>query len=259
MLLIGYLLFGSIVFQCAGHDESQEKVGFIWHDSLRSRCAYTALYLMLHCRAPFRARISLSIRSKPAIVARRTTSPMKRTKTYSQERELDVETSSILLSAAPNSSGNSDEKGGPKPWTIPFLGLEPSPELFAISMVYFAQGILGLSRLAVTFFYKDTLHLEPAEISFLAGIATFPWLVKPLYGFLSDSFPIMGYRRRSYLLLCGLLGAVSWFGLATTARSAPVAVFFLTMASLSTACSDVVVDSLVGRYSSLCIPAGKKN
>ena len=34
------------------------------------------------------------------------------------------------------------------------MGLEPSPELLAISMVYFVQGILGLSRLALQFFFK---------------------------------------------------------------------------------------------------------
>jgi hypothetical protein len=30
--------------------------------------------------------------------------------------------------------------------------------------VYFVQGILGLSRLAVSFFFKDELHIEPAEV-----------------------------------------------------------------------------------------------
>jgi hypothetical protein len=30
--------------------------------------------------------------------------------------------------------------------------------------------------------------------------------VKPLYGFITDSFPIWGMRRRPYLILAGLLG-----------------------------------------------------
>ena len=34
------------------------------------------------------------------------------------------------------------------------MGLEPSPELLAIALVYFVQGILGLSRLALQFFFK---------------------------------------------------------------------------------------------------------
>lgn len=44
------------------------------------------------------------------------------------------------------------------------------------------------------------------------------WLVvQPLYGFLSDGFPILGYRRRSYMALAGVLGALSWFALSSSA------------------------------------------
>lgn len=52
-------------------------------------------------------------------------------------------------------------------------------------------------------------------------------------------------RRRSYLLLCGLAGSVSWLALATLVHSPTAAVGAMLLGSLSTACSDVVVDSLV--------------
>lgn len=45
------------------------------------------------------------------------------------------------------------------------FGVEMSPDTIAIAMVYFVQGILGLSRLAVSFFLKDDLNLDPAEVS----------------------------------------------------------------------------------------------
>lgn len=45
------------------------------------------------------------------------------------------------------------------------FGVEMSPDTIAIAMVYFVQGILGLSRLAVSFFLKDDLHLDPAEVN----------------------------------------------------------------------------------------------
>lgn len=54
----------------------------------------------------------------------------------------------------------SKEKGGKM-----LFGVEMSPDTIAIAMVYFVQGILGLSRLAVSFFLKDDLHLDPAEVS----------------------------------------------------------------------------------------------
>lgn len=47
------------------------------------------------------------------------------------------------------------------------FGVEMSPDTIAIAMVYFVQGILGLSRLAVSFFLKDDLNLDPAEVSWL--------------------------------------------------------------------------------------------
>ncbi len=39
--------------------------------------------------------------------------------------------------------------------------------------VYFVQGILGLSRLGVSFLYKDEFHLEPASVSLAPGCSHF--------------------------------------------------------------------------------------
>ena len=43
--------------------------------------------------------------------------------------------------------------------SVRILGLEPSPELLAIAMVNFVQGILGLSDLASEYFFKDNLKV----------------------------------------------------------------------------------------------------
>ena len=80
------------------------------------------------------------------------------------------------------------------------------PELVAISLVYVVQGLLGLSRLAVFTLLKDDLALPPASVALITSAGYAPWMVKPLYGFLSDTVPLFGYRRSSYLVLCGLLG-----------------------------------------------------
>ncbi|HEY9836785.1 MAG TPA: MFS transporter, partial [Vampirovibrionales bacterium] len=125
------------------------------------------------------------------------------------------------------------------------FGNEPSPELVAILLVYFVQGILGLARLAVSFFLKDELGLGPAEVSALMGIASLPWIVKPLFGFMSDGLPILGYRRRPYLILSGIFGAVAWIGMATLVNTGWQATALMLLSSLSVAVSDVIVDSLV--------------
>ena len=125
------------------------------------------------------------------------------------------------------------------------FGNEPTPELMAILSVYFVQGILGLARLAVSFFLKDELGLSPAQVSALFGIVALPWIIKPAFGFLSDGLPIFGYRRRPYLILSGFLGAISWILLATVVHTNIGATFAIALGSLSVAVSDVIVDSLV--------------
>ncbi len=125
------------------------------------------------------------------------------------------------------------------------FGHDPSAELLAILLVYLVQGVLGLSRLAVSFFLKDDLGLSPAQVSALVGVAALPWMVKPLLGFMSDGLPIFGYRRRPYLVLSGLIGTASWLALATVVDNAWAATVAIAVGSLSVAISDVIVDSLV--------------
>lgn len=74
-------------------------------------------------------------------------------------------------------------------------GIALTWDIVAIMTVYLVQGALGLARLATTFFFKDELHLAPAEAAALSGLFTLPWVFKPLYGFVSDGLPIFGYRR----------------------------------------------------------------
>ena len=154
----------------------------------------------------------------------------------------------------PNKNVATDEsKGGIKQTlkdTI-FLGIDPTPDVIAIATIYFVEGALGLARLAQTFLLKDELHLGPAELSALTGIFTLPWTIKPLYGFLSDGFPLFGYRRRSYLVLAGLVGCISYsavghdfWGLLGD-NNVAYTVAALVVSSACIAISDVVADGIV--------------
>ncbi|KAE8811118.1 folate-biopterin transporter 1, chloroplastic-like [Hordeum vulgare] len=125
------------------------------------------------------------------------------------------------------------------------FGVDLSSDNMAVAIVYFVQGVLGLARLAVSFYLKDDLHLDPAETAVISGFSSLPWLIKPIYGFISDSIPLYGYRRRSYLILSGFLGTLSWSLMATVVNSKYGAGFSILLGSLSVAFSDVVVDSMV--------------
>ncbi|CAB9525633.1 biopterin transporter 1, chloroplastic [Seminavis robusta] len=133
-----------------------------------------------------------------------------------------------------------------------FLGIAPTPDIVAIATIYFVEGALGLARLAQTFLLKDELHLGPAELSALTGLFVLPWTIKPLYGFLSDGFPLFGYKRRSYLVVAGLLGCASYTalghdfgGLLAPEQMIPATVASLMISSGCIAFSDVVADGIV--------------
>lgn len=133
-----------------------------------------------------------------------------------------------------------------------FLGIDPTPDVIAIATIYFVEGALGLARLAQTYLLKDELHLGPAELSALTGLFSVPWTIKPLYGFLSDGVPLFGYRRRSYLILAGLIGCLSYslvgnnfLGLLEGDAVIPATVGALIISSGCIAFSDVVADGIV--------------
>ncbi|CAI5719842.1 unnamed protein product [Hyaloperonospora brassicae] len=120
--------------------------------------------------------------------------------------------------------------------------------LLQIFCVYLTQGIRStLCSLGTSYYLNETLALLPAQSEALRATAAIPWIVKPLYGLLSDSVPIGGTRRKSYLLIFSAVAATAYFalsvpGLIVTYERALVA---LVVASLGIAFCDVVIDGKV--------------
>jgi len=81
----------------------------------------------------------------------------------------------------------------------------------------------------------------------LLSLTYWPWVLKPAWGFIADTFPILGSRRRSYLMLAGLVSAVGYAGLGMgIGGDEKVAVLLqMTLGNFGIAFSDVVVDALV--------------
>lgn len=127
------------------------------------------------------------------------------------------------------------------------LGVPLTSDNLAVGVVYFAQGALGLASLAKQYFFKDVLHLPPADATFMLSLTYWPWVVKPVWGFIADSFPIFGSRRRSYLLLAGLASGAGWAALGSGLSGDMLATTLVCMmlGNFGIALSDVVVDGLV--------------
>lgn len=77
--------------------------------------------------------------------------------------------------------------------------------VLGVVVVYgISQGFGGaLYRVGTEYYMKDVQKVQPSQAQFYQGITSIPWLVKPLWGLLTDVLPLFGYRRRPYFILAG--------------------------------------------------------
>ncbi|CAK9141328.1 unnamed protein product [Ilex paraguariensis] len=85
--------------------------------------------------------------------------------------------------------------------------------VFGVVIVYgISQGLGGaLSRVGTEYYMKDVQKVQPSEAQVYSGIINIPWIVKPIWGLLTDVVPISGYRRRPYFVFAVMkfyLGAI---------------------------------------------------
>ena len=114
------------------------------------------------------------------------------------------------------------------------------------ALVYFNQGIGSLTGQPLFFYLKETLKLPPSTVMYLGSVTTIPWMIKPLYGWLSDTFPLWGYRRKSYMVLSSLLGVLTALIVGIIPALPLLALYaFLTMDALGGAMKDVAVDGIM--------------
>lgn len=129
--------------------------------------------------------------------------------------------------------------------------------VLGVVIVYgISQGLGGaLARVGTQYYMKDVQKVQPSEAQVYAGITSLPWIVKPLWGLLTDVLPIFGYRRRPYFILAGCLGVFSMLLLSMHEKLHLVfAVSALTASSAGIAIADVTIDACVAQ-NSICHPS----
>lgn len=120
--------------------------------------------------------------------------------------------------------------------------------MFLVGAYYFLQamgGNPGLHRQALEKTVKEVWHYSTAESAAFFAFLTIPWMIKPLYGIISDFLPIFRSRRKSYFLLTATLAAgsyalISWGGFSDNAIKI---LFFNTAVGI--AFSDVLCDAVM--------------
>jgi predicted MFS family arabinose efflux permease len=118
-------------------------------------------------------------------------------------------------------------------------------ELFLVSAGLLITSLgqpVAIGALPFRFLFKNEFHLDASEQANFFAIATFAWYVKPVVGLLCDSFPILGTRRRSYLLFSSAAAAAIWALFAVAPRT--YAAFFALMVALN--CAIVFASTAIG-------------
>ncbi len=124
------------------------------------------------------------------------------------------------------------------------------PLSFRASVTIIAAGLfvtgLGwpgmLARLPLDLFFKNQLHFPPQKVAAFWAIGTAAWYAKPLCGLLCDAFPLLGTRRRGYLIVGGVAACLFWSALAIVPPRP--AAFLAVMLALNLAI--VVVSTAIG-------------
>jgi predicted MFS family arabinose efflux permease len=130
--------------------------------------------------------------------------------------------------------------------------------LFGI--VYFAQGMWYLPNQTITIVLKER-GLSAGQVADFFLITIIPWLIKPVYGLLSDFVPLFGRRRLSYFLITSSLAAFAGLILAAgdTIAVGPIrtldlpgvkftlvpGVGLFTLMALGLAFTDVLTDAMM--------------
>ncbi len=121
--------------------------------------------------------------------------------------------------------------------------------LFFFGLVYVVEGlgqVVGLISQPLTYYLKEVHGWTPVQVTAFLTVFNLPWIIKPLYGMVSDFIPLFGYRRKSWLILANLAAFAGYIWV--TKLLAPTDIAFAlmltayAMAISSTLCGAILVE-----------------
>ncbi|KAF4399011.1 hypothetical protein G4B88_023605 [Cannabis sativa] len=136
------------------------------------------------------------------------------------------------------------------------VGSDSKPEVTQkriLGIGYWVQGFRCMPWMAVIFFLKDGIGVDPSTIQLLLSSANLPMVAKPLYGVLSDALYFSGQHRIPYIAFGAFLQALSWLALAILSPSS-ITIFTmalsLLLSNLGASIAEVANDAIVAELGS---------
>ena len=112
-------------------------------------------------------------------------------------------------------------------------------------------GLALIPELAINYFFKDELKVQPSKLTRLLTISRFPWVINPIFGMITDFYPIFGYKKKIYILFCGLIFCAVWLilGLLKINSLLTVICFFISNVTccFSTVLSQAIMIEIGGK------------
>ena len=122
--------------------------------------------------------------------------------------------------------------------------------LIFFALVYVVEGlgqIGGLVSQPLNYYLKEVQGWTPVQVTAFVTAFNLPWIIKPVYGLVSDFVPLFGYRRKSYLIIANLAAVAGyvWASRLTAPSDLAIALMLTAyaMAISSTLCGGVLVES----------------
>lgn len=118
------------------------------------------------------------------------------------------------------------------------------------AIVYVVEGI-DQARVGIVYqplnHYLKEIGWTPLQVTAYLAILNFPWIIKPVFGLVSDFVPLFGYRHKSYLILASLCAIGAYAGIARLAEPGQFASLLLltsyAMATASTLCGALLAEN----------------
>jgi BT1 family len=118
------------------------------------------------------------------------------------------------------------------------------------ALVYIVEGLGqtgGLIAQPLNYFLKQVYGWTPVQVTAYLTVLNLPWIIKPVYGIVSDFVPLFGYRRKAYLILANAAAAGAYLSVTRITAPGPfVSLLLLTayaMAISSALCGALLVEN----------------
>ncbi len=122
--------------------------------------------------------------------------------------------------------------------------------LVFFALVYVVEGLgqlVGLIAQPLNYYLKEVQGWTAFQVTAFLTVFNLPWIIKPVYGLISDFVPLFGYRRKSYLIIANVAATGGYLWASTLTKPSELVIALMltayAMAISSTLCGAVLVEN----------------